>query len=110
MRRELIEEELIRVPAPNPLAPEDESLMDADHLPKERKKPGRKKGWKQAVAESSSMWGGNSSTSTKVILTFSLILLITCNAMFTDDFCLNAEWEGPRQRIHSPINSKCFTT
>lgn len=61
MRRNLIEEEMTRLPAPDILS-FDESLIDADHLPKERKKPGRKKGWSKAMAESSIMWGGNSSS------------------------------------------------
>ena len=61
VRKNLIEEEMTRLPAPDPL-PFDESLIDADHLPKERKKPGRKKGWSKAMAESSIMWGGNSSS------------------------------------------------
>jgi hypothetical protein len=63
VRRDLIEEEMIRLPAPEPLSLED-SLMDADHLPKERKKPGRKKGWSKAMDDSNKMYG-NSSSSTK---------------------------------------------
>jgi hypothetical protein len=58
----MLEEEMLKLPAPEPL-PCEGSLIDADHLPKERKKPGRKKGWSKAMAESSMMY--NSSTSTK---------------------------------------------
>ncbi|KAL7522328.1 hypothetical protein ACHAWX_007021 [Stephanocyclus meneghinianus] len=65
VRQEMIEEEMLRLPAPKPLS-YDECLIDAENLPKERKKPGRRKGWKQAVAESSSIWGA-SSTSTKSV-------------------------------------------
>lgn len=65
MRQDMIEDEMIRLPAPEPL-PLDDSLIDADHLPKERKKPGRRKGWSKAMDESTRLYGGgNSSSSTK---------------------------------------------
>lgn len=52
------------LPTPEPLSIDD-TLIDADHLPKERKKPGRKKGWSKAMDESTRLYGGNSSSSTK---------------------------------------------
>ena len=58
IRQKLIEEEMSRLPAPDPLLFDE--TIDEDNIQKERKKPGRKKGWSKAMAESSAMWGGSS--------------------------------------------------
>jgi hypothetical protein len=55
VRRELIEEEMIRVPIQNAeeIKEQDNKKGNSNDPTKERKKPGRKKGWSKAMADSS---------------------------------------------------------
>ena len=56
VRRQLIEEEMIRVPVQKAVVVEQKERKDKEpEVPKERKKPGRKKGWKKALENSSAV-------------------------------------------------------
>ena len=68
----MIQQEMLTLPPPEPLQYE-ESLIDADHLPKERKKPGRRKGWSKAMAESGTKSKGHGKGSVAQLIPDSLI-------------------------------------
>ena len=72
VRHTMIQQEMLTLPTPEPLQFE-ESLIDVDHLPKERKKPGRRKGWSKAMAESGSKSKGHGKGSVAQVIPAALI-------------------------------------